>query len=204
MGPLLESNGRPTADRPQGTRLNRTSTRLGSVDRGGHQRLALPAAFAGVRRIPDHTRDRPGRHGRRLRGRGRAAEPPRCPQGFARELAHARKTGSAVQARSPGRQRDCTIPISCRSSASAKTMGIIITSCSTLRERHWRRRSMSKKRRPRTDRVQRRFDRQSRANGPEIDRYRRVAHDRVASGRGARPRSRAGHFASRHQAFELD
>ena len=70
----------------------------------------------GDRRLPDPPRDRPGRHGGRVRGRTDLAGPPGGAQGFA--AAGVRRpndpwSGSAAR---PAPRHDCTTPTSCLSS----------------------------------------------------------------------------------------
>ena len=98
-----------------------------AAHRAGRRRHAVPAAG----RLPDPPRDRPGRHGRRLRGRAGVAGPPRGPQGAAALGPARRACRCARSSARPGRPRGCTTPTSCRSSASASTTACTTTSCSS-------------------------------------------------------------------------
>ena len=108
-----------------------------------------PASIAGIvgsgrgredreaRRLPHPPRDRPRRHGRRLRGRAGLAGPPGGAEGAAvasRSSTRSRSGGSSARRR---RRPGCTTRTSCRSSASASRTGITTTSCSSSRARAW-------------------------------------------------------------------
>ena len=118
--------------------------RLGSAERvvGRHagrstRRGADPAARA-AGRIPHPPRDRPGRDGRRLRGRAGVAGPPRRAEGPALPSAGRARTSSSDSAARPGPPPDCTTRTSCRCSAWASPTASTTTRCSTSRGRTWR------------------------------------------------------------------
>ena len=82
------------------------------------------------RRLPHSGRDRPRRHGRRLRGRAAGAGKARGPQGAAQggRGRTARRRFASSAKRRP--RRGCTTPTSCRSSTSARTASTCTTRCS--------------------------------------------------------------------------
>ena len=81
-----------------------------------------------------HPRDRPGRHGRGLRGRADLAGPPRGAEGPAGPVARDPKSLERFRRR-PAPRRGCTTPTSCRSSRSARTAMSTTTPCSSSRAR---------------------------------------------------------------------
>ena len=91
------------------------------------------AAAGAAGRLPDPPRDRPRRHGRRLRGRAGLAGPARRAEGAAAAAAGATPGPGGGSSARPGPRPGCTTPTSCRSSASASTTGCPTTSCSSSR-----------------------------------------------------------------------
>ena len=69
---------------------------------GGKTRGGRPSGRRSPRRLSHRARDRPRRHGRRLRGRAIVAGPPRRPQGAAVRGGAGRPPVAALQERGPG------------------------------------------------------------------------------------------------------
>ena len=88
-------------------------------------------------RLPHPPRDRPRRHGHRLRGGAGEPGPARGAEGAAAPPTWRPQPARAVPARGPGGGRCCTTPTSCRSSASASTRACTTTPCSSSRARAW-------------------------------------------------------------------
>ena len=99
---------------------------------------AQPRRGAGPRaagRLPHPPRDRPRRHGRRLRGRPGEPGPARRPEGAAAPPPGRPDPARAVPAARREPRPGCTTPTSCRSSASASTTASTTTPCNTSRAR---------------------------------------------------------------------
>ncbi len=88
-----------------------------------------------ARRLPHPPRDRPRRHGRRLRGGAGVAGPARGAEGPAARPPGATPVSSSGSSARPARRPGCTTPTSCRSSASASTTACTTTPCSSSRAR---------------------------------------------------------------------
>ncbi len=109
----------PGAGRGAQARL-RTMRRTASPGRRRSARLTTGATG----RLPHPPRDRPRRHGRRLRGRAGVARPPRGAEGPAARRPCSTPGSSAGSSARPGPRPGCTTPTSCRSSASARRTGL--------------------------------------------------------------------------------
>ena len=168
-----------------------------------------PRPLGAAGRLPHPPRDRPRRHGGRLRGRAGVAGPPRGAEGPARrgpDRPRRRCGGSSAR---PGRRRGCTTPTSCRSSASASRTASTTTPCSSspglgldaVLEELRRLRGGGRRRRPRPATARRR-PRPRRCGSPRPSR--RGAADRPVRDRRGRRRRRAGRAGDRRDRRRAD
>ena len=87
------------------------------------------------RRFPDPARDRPRRHGRRLRGRAALARPPRRAEGAAVRRDARQAAAQPLQERSPRRRARSTTRTSSPSTPSAASAASTTTPCSSSKAR---------------------------------------------------------------------